>query len=232
MNALKSMIESSPRVDYLTRLVTGRLGEPFNGQRYRKALFDDLLYSCKFDVLLETGTNRGSTTLYMAEKFSGSIFSIEYMNDYAMFSRIRLKKYGNIDILVNNSVDGLKILFAKEDFSEKTVFVYLDAHWYDYLPLRDELNLILQAHKELSVVIMIDDFAVPHDPDYGFDDYEVGTLNYAYISPCLTPESAVFFPSTPAKQETGFRQGCAVIASNSKLAKKLSGISLLKSYQT
>ena len=232
MNALKSIIESSPKADYLARLVTGRLGQPFNGQRYRQALFEALLNICSFDAIIETGTNRGSTTLYMAQKFSEPIFSIEYMNSYAEFSRIRLKNHSHVDIRVNDSVAGLKALFEEQDFSGKTVFVYLDAHWYDYLPLQDELGLILKSHKEIASVIMIDDFAVPHDKAYGFDSYKGGTLNYPYIESSLTPQSNVFFPSTPAEQETGFRQGCAVVSSNRAITSKLAKISLLKLFET
>lgn len=230
MKVLKSIIEASPNIDYFSRLVTGNLGEPFNGQKYRMSLFQALLGKFNFDTVIETGTNRGSTTQYIAQHFSGPIFSIEYMEKYADFSRLRTKKYTNIEIIINNSVDGLNSILRKQNLIGKYVFFYLDAHWYDYLPLQDELDLILKQNSDVKSVIMIDDFAVPHDNDYGFDSYKAGTLNYDYIKPVLTTQSEVFFPTTPAKLETGFKQGCAVICSNQELAKKLEAVPLLSKF--
>ncbi|MEL6939481.1 MAG: hypothetical protein AAFO84_09840, partial [Cyanobacteria bacterium J06598_1] len=61
--------------------------------------------------------------------------------------------------------------------------------------------------------------------------YQAGTLDYPYIESSLTRESDVFFPSTPASQETGFRQGCAVISSNRAVASKLVHIPLLQLFE-
>ena len=56
---------------------------------------------------------------------------------------------------------------------------YLDAHWNDHLPLREEVELALKHFAK--AVLIIDDFAVPDDPGYAFDDYGPGkalTLDY------------------------------------------------------
>jgi predicted O-methyltransferase YrrM len=228
MNILKSIAEQSPQLDYFSRKMTGRLGKAFNGQHYRMQLFESLMAAFEFDSIIETGTNRGSTTEYFANTFSGPIFSIEYSQKYADFSKLRTKNCKNVDIIVNNSVDGLKYLLESKVSYGSTVFFYLDAHWYDYLPLRDELNLILTTHSHLKSIIMIDDFKVPNDDGYGFDAYDAGTLDYDYIESAMTPGSCVFFPSTLSSVETGFRRGCAVITSEQSVMEKILKITLLR----
>ena len=66
------------------------------------------------------------------------------------------------------------------DRAVPTLF-YLDAHWHEYLPLRDELEIALGQFA--NAVVLIDDFQVPDDPGYGFDDYGPGkTLNLEYLA--------------------------------------------------
>jgi hypothetical protein len=47
---------------------------------------------------------------------------------------------------------------------------YLDAHWYDYWPLCDEIRLISNHLHE--AIIIIDDFEVPGRNDCSFDVYK------------------------------------------------------------
>ena len=51
-------------------------------------------------------------------------------------------------------------------------FFYLDAHWRDALPLREELRIIATQHA--CAVVMVDDFKVEDDSGYGFDIYGNG----------------------------------------------------------
>ena len=60
-------------------------------------------------------------------------------------------------------------------------------------------------------VVMIDDFQVPFDHGYAYDDfYEAGTaLNHAYIESAITHHGLqAFYPSVPASAGTGKRRGC------------------------
>ncbi len=60
------------------------------------------------------------------------------------------------------------------------VFIYLDAHWEDDLPLAEELRIIAGAWR--SAVVMIDDFQVSDDDGYGFDDFGPGkALTQSYL---------------------------------------------------
>jgi hypothetical protein len=220
------------QLEYFLRSITGKLGKPFNGQMYRSELFKEILNQFNFDAVIETGTNRGSTTQYIAENFSGPIFSVEYSPKYFEFSKIRTKRYANVEIYMDNSINGLKKIFDNNKFFLKNLLLYLDAHWYDYLPLKDELSIILQNNEDINSVIMIDDFEVPLDKDYGFDSYSTGTLNYSYIEPVLPPNSSVFFPKTPGRRENGFKRGCAVISSNPRVSNVLEKNSLLTNIET
>jgi hypothetical protein len=54
------------------------------------------------------------------------------------------------------------------------VFFHLDAHWEGDLPLQEEIEIILGRFP--NFLIMIDDFRVPGDSGYGFDDYGRGKM--------------------------------------------------------
>jgi hypothetical protein len=92
-----------------------------------------------------------------------------------------------------------------------SLFVYLDAHWNDDLPLAEELEIVFGACP--NAIVMIDDFQVPFDDGYGYDDYGTGrSLTAELVEPTIAAHSLqVFYPSTPSLQETGARRGCAVI---------------------
>jgi hypothetical protein len=70
-------------------------------------------------------------------------------------------------------------------FAGRTILFYLDAHWNDDLPLEEELELIFSVHPH--AVVMIDDFQVPDDPGYQFDEYGPGkALTPALITPVVS----------------------------------------------
>ena len=93
-----------------------------------------------------------------------------------------------------------------------TLFFYLDAHWNADLPLAEELEIVFARCP--AAVVMVDDFQVPDDPGYGYDDYGPGkTLTPDYIAPMVASHDlAAFYPATPATEESGERRGCVVLA--------------------
>jgi hypothetical protein len=107
------------------------------------------------------------------------------------------------------------------ELQDSPVFIYLDAHWYDDLPLRDECEIILSS--KVESVIMIDDFEVPGDAGYGCDDYGVGKrLSLEYLRPLDDDYYySIFFPNCKSAKETGARRGCAVIATSQRLTERL-----------
>ena len=60
---------------------------------------------------------------------------------------------------------------------------------------------------------MVDDFAVPGDPGYGYDAYGPGqVLDAAHLVPHVPDGFDCWYPALPAAVETGARRGSVVIA--------------------
>ena len=164
VNAIAPILPASwaGQLDHRTRHIRNFFpyGGPMNGQTARAEIVRELIEYCGVERIIETGTFRGTTTEWFAG-FDLPVLSFEVMPRFAAFSRKRLKDFPKVRIEISNSVDGLKQI--TDDLSKVTLF-YLDAHWYDYLPLRDEYLLIRE--KFPKAVIVIDDFKVPHDALY------------------------------------------------------------------
>jgi hypothetical protein len=97
---------------------------------------------------------------------------------------------------------------------ETRIFFYLDAHWHQHLPLLQETDWIFSKYS--NFVIMIDDFAVPTDEGYTYDDYgpgkQIGLRDFPYHA---DPRVSAYFPSRRASEESGERRGSIILASTS-----------------
>jgi hypothetical protein len=157
------------------------------------------------------------------------VVTVEILPRNFGYAADRLKKFTNVDMRLANSVDALNQLVAEPiDRSVPTLF-YLDAHWYDHLPLREEIEIIFEHFK--MPIILIDDFEVADDAGYGFDDYGPGKrLTLDYIATANAPKLAHFFPRTNAKWETGGRRGCLVATADPALMASLETVPLLRRY--
>jgi hypothetical protein len=200
--------------------------QPMNGQAIRTELARHLILQCKIARIVETGTLLGATTEFFAQ-FGVPVTTAELSPDLARKSRARLSKWKNVEVRAYASVRVLREL-AREpiDRGVPTLF-YLDAHWEDRLPLRKEAALAI-AHFP-KAILLIDDFAVPDDPGYGFDDYGPDKrLTLEYLRHGKLPPLSTYFPSAPSHQETGARRGCVVVTASSELADILDEIPLLR----
>ena len=105
--------------------------------------------------------------------------------------------------------------------SGKTLFFYLDAHWYDDLPLKKEIDLIASFWKEY--VIMVDDFQVPDDDGYYFDNYGRGnSLDLNLLGESIKQYNLeVFFPTAHSTEEPVGKCGCVVLAPHGEFSQKL-----------
>jgi hypothetical protein len=222
------------RLDYYVRFgeSIGSWGGPFNGQRYRQELFTSLIKALQPFAIVETGTYRGTTTAYMAET-TLSIFTVESNRRFFGFAEARLRNWNNITLMFGDSRKALAEIFSGplKEFLDQTIFFYLDAHWHEDLPLLEEIKIILERNE--VAVIMIDDFEVPHDAGYGFDNYGPNkALNALYIEPVVTSyDLHVYYPSTPSVNETGQRRGCVVLVKDASHNQMLSSLPLLKRMQ-
>lgn len=230
-------------VDYITSPDRGLGWGPFNGQTARQALFVDIIARTRPHAIVETGTYFGATTELMCQT-GLPVFTIELRPRKYGFVRARFWRRRNVKLLHGDSRTCLLTLFsgALHSLSGLTVFFYLDAHWNDNLPLAEEIDIIFSRCPR--AVVMIDDFEVPSDAGYGFDDYGPGkALVSGYIRPAISAhELRAFYPSTPSTADYPstpmaaaglavpgkLRRGCVVLAKEACHAPDLASISLLR----
>jgi glycosyltransferase involved in cell wall biosynthesis len=197
----------------------------FNGQEGRSRLFLRLLDMLRPRVVVETGTFRGTTTAFIASHFARRILTCEIDSRWYLTAQAKLAAYANVEMHQMDSRTLLRTLLAEQPTG--TIIYYLDAHWGEDLPLREEIELILGYGQ--PAVIMIDDFAVPADPDYRYDDYGPGkTLSVAMLKGISPRDATLFFPTLPACEETGARRGCAVIGVGAAVTTVLAGLTELQ----
>jgi hypothetical protein len=214
-------------LDYICFPHRGRAwGGPFNGQVARQALFRALIDKARPAAILETGTYLGTTTEFMAN-FGLPVYSVEGQPRNYGFAKSRLRRHRNISLCLGDSRVFLSDLLG--DYSEDVIFAYLDAHWNSDLPLVEEIEIIFCRRPR--AVVMIDDFQVPDDADYGFDDYGTGkALTLDYVAGAVAIHGlCLFYPATPSAQETGARRGCVVVGKETVHGSMLSSVSQLRS---
>jgi hypothetical protein len=196
----------------------------FNAQMHRKRIFLDLMAASGCEVIVETGTFIGDTTGYLATTTNAKIFTCEANRTFYSLAKSRLTGFPNIQFTHGDSRQFLRTL-VESDLSSarysKPVFFYLDAHWHEDLPLWDEVDIIAKNVKEF--VILVDDFQVPGDPGYQYDNYgPKKSLDLETFADCFRQSDvAPFFPSLPASQETGSKRGCVVLTRHGLLSEKL-----------
>lgn len=199
---------------------------PMNGQTSRMEICRKIFSSLNISQIIETGTYRGGTTSWLAQ-FKLPITTIDAKKRYVVFSKLRLSKFSNVETFHGNSAEVLKNILIKDRDKNLPIFYYLDAHWYEYLPLADELHLIRERNP--AGIVLIDDFQVPDDAGYKFDDYGGGNaLTLEYLARHGVSDFEIFFPKTPAKHETGVARGYCVLTWNAAAAEKLAAFELLR----
>jgi predicted O-methyltransferase YrrM len=222
--------KSYPRLSVLARrmraLATGR---PyfFNRQKIRSRVFREINARIAFDNYIETGTYQGMTTRFLSEtaRLRGTqVYSCEINAEYFEIARHTAGSMANVHLFHGDSVEFLKSLTPR--LSNAVNFVYLDAHWYDHLPLRDELSVLADWR---NTVIMIDDFKVPSDSGFGWDRYDdEREICLPYIQGCIGARRP-YFPAYSSEAEgSGMARGYCVMASSERHIRVLDRIPLLK----
>lgn len=182
---------------------------PFNGQAGRIAIVRQIAETYPIQRVVETGTFRGATTGLLRGIFGGPVASVEADPRFFAYCESRIGQVPGVMLTLGDSRSFLRDLAGREDWVSWATFFYLDAHWEKDLPLAEELQIIASAWPR--AVVMIDDFQVPDDAGYGFDDYgPVGALT-ADLLPEEVRGWTLLYPALPAGQETGARQGCCVL---------------------
>ena len=100
-----------------------------------------------------------------------------------------------------------------ESITGNNPMFYLDAHWYDYMPLPDELATI--ANQCQRGIIIIDDFLIPDHPEYLYDEYPGARIDLEMVSTYFGSyrnDMSVYLPNhEPGLDPTGNGIGYSVI---------------------
>jgi hypothetical protein len=167
------------------------LTRPFNSDPAIEALVKTLHAEFQFERFVETGTYHGFTTKWFAKTFPDKeIHTVESNKLSYDAAQRQLKEHTNIVSYFGDSPVVLKEILQ----TNKKTFFYLDAHWAEAWPLRQELEEIAGLCKD-NCCIMIDDFKVPNRP-FHFDTYKNQPLDLDYVMPGLQmifTEPLVFF---------------------------------------
>ena len=202
------LIQHAAELELLSPELQMCWGGPFNGQTGRIAMVSELLALLKPQTIVETGTFRGITTLWFARNFDGPVWSCEAEELYLIQARRRLRDCSNDHLENADSRHFLKRLMPEFD-SDAPLLFYLDAHWGANLPLREELQIIFATHSK--AVVIVDDFRIPDDPGYTWDDYEEGArVDAGQLVGAIPDGSSIYFPRLSSADESGARRDCCL----------------------
>ena len=193
--------------------------EAFNSQLHRQNIFKKIINHIPIEVIIETGTHVGNTTGFMTEISNANIYTTEINDRFNKIAKNRLKKFNSIKFYNLESTIFLNKL-SVGDLIQKNSFFYLDAHahWYSYLPLIDEIEIIGKSWKKF--IIMIDDFEHPNDEGYFYEEYGSGEkISLNLIHKIIKKYNLLcFFPTISSSEETGAKKGCILITNDKEYA--------------
>jgi predicted O-methyltransferase YrrM len=196
---------------------------PFNGQSRRMRIISDISQKLDVGAVIETGTYLGSSTPYLAGMFSCKTYTIEIDPFNAERSRMRFEhNHQNLDIEIKLGDSEVKIVEVLGVIdSREIVFAYLDAHWFDAIPTKAEIQALLDWGGQW--VAVVDDFEVPGDSGYKFDSYGQRIIGLEIIP--SDPNIEVWVPKESSALESGVCSGTGYIFSDKFIRMKLEGFS-------
>lgn len=147
-----------------------------NCDRYAQLEFQKLKELYKLDYAIETGTCLGYTTEFLAKTFN-VVRTIEINTKFLGIAKEnRLNNYKNCKLYLGDSSKLLHLLL--NGLNNKT-FIFLDAHWGNHCPLKQELKQI--ANSGIKPVIAIHDFYVPERPELGYDSINGQPFTFEWL---------------------------------------------------
>lgn len=184
----------------------------FNRECIRAYIFWRLHQRFSCTSFVETGTFLGYTSAFVRRAFKTPVFTSEINATRYLVSRAYLAWALGTTISHSSSTDFLARVCDESTIGNNPMF-YLDAHWEEYMPLPDELATVAkQCEKAL---ILIDDFYVPWEPRFLYDEYpdvriDLETLDRSLGA--LRKDISVYLPAySPDQDPTGKGIGFAVV---------------------
>ncbi|MFK7946889.1 MAG: hypothetical protein AB8G11_04815 [Saprospiraceae bacterium] len=151
----------------------------------------------QMNVFVETGSNVATTLAFVA-KNNPDVQCISCEPDDQAYAHAinNTKHYPNVTLYKQLSQDFLKTLKEKHtDIFDKNVVFWIDAHSYGFdWPLQLEIEFITSNFK--NYFILIDDFKVPHLPEFNFDVYKDQICSFEYIKDYIASDNyALYYPN-------------------------------------
>ena len=153
------------------------LTKAFNHAPELSPFFNYLKTKYKITTVVETGTYQGNTTALFSRLFD-QVHTIEIAESVLQITKEALKSSSNIHFHLGSSEKVLTNLLPT--IKGQPVLFYLDAHWADHWPLREELLEIAKTHKD-NCIVVIDDIKVPFKKNYPHDFYGEHECSYEYV---------------------------------------------------
>jgi predicted O-methyltransferase YrrM len=117
------------------------------------------------EVAVETGTNKGHTTYWLAQNFN-SVYTFEITPPSLNEAKEYCKHFDNIKYFEGSTIQLLSSVIS--EIKDKRVIFFLDAHGTSYTPTIYELMQI--KNMNIKPIICIHDFYVP-GKDYAWGDF-------------------------------------------------------------
>jgi hypothetical protein len=172
----------------------------FHGDKHLLRLVDIIMQPV--NSFIETGTNVGSTLIYMARTYpDAACYSCE--PDLLAYREAVKNGRELSGVHIYNETSQMFFQRLEKEQSclfEEAALFWLDAHGYGFKwPLREEVNFI--TTKFSSAYMLIDDFKVPGLSCFGFDSYKGQECSLEYIKSALNPERKydVYYPAYTEK---------------------------------
>ena len=149
----------------------------FHGDLYLIDVVATAAHRCR--QFIETGTNVGNTIAYFAERFPAiPCYSCEPVMDAFNAARKRTGPLKNVNLANEPSPQFLYRL--EESIKSTETLFWLDSHGAGFSwPLQDEVAFITRVCP--SACVLIDDFRVPGQAQFGFDEYDGHVCCFDYI---------------------------------------------------
>lgn len=146
----------------------------FNADKFVEKEFLKLKDTWNITTAVETGSYMFGTTLWLSDNFD-KVYTFEIDDELFNYGQKKISDKKNIHSYKCNSAEGLANIVNQIDGN--TIF-FLDAHWYDYCPLKDELEVISKLKH--TPIIAIHDFKTPYG-HLGYDSYKGEDFNIDFI---------------------------------------------------
>lgn len=147
---------------------------PFNGDSYLSKEFLRLKHKYNIKTAVETGSCLFSSTKWFGENFD-EVYTFENNETFYNAGVHKVQDMSHVHPILNDSVQGLKDI--KDNIDSQSIF-FLDAHWWDFCPLLDELEVL--STYEHKPIIVIHDFKTDN-PEFGYDSYHGQDFDFNFI---------------------------------------------------